>query len=77
MRNPYMKFQNSSMQGSEVMLVQSYKGPSLMKYFSEFIQKLIRSSTHQYQSTQIFLKGHITGKGHNPDGKNTCQVFFL
>ena len=21
-------------------------------------------------------KGHNSGKGHNPDGKNTCQLFF-
>ena len=29
---------------------QIYKGPLLMKYFSEFTKKLIRSSTHHYQS---------------------------
>ena len=29
---------------------QNYKGPLLMKYFSEFIQKLISSSTYHYQS---------------------------
>ena len=29
---------------------QIYKGPLLMKYFSEFIQKLTRSSTSHYQS---------------------------
>ena len=32
---------------------QNYKGPSLMKYFSEFIQKLIRSSIHHYQSIKF------------------------
>ena len=31
---------------------QNYKGPLLMKYFSEFIQRLIRSSTHHYQPIQ-------------------------
>ena len=51
-----------------------------MKYFSEFIQKLIRSSTHQYQSIHQVLKAlasiafeifcwqefiHIFSKGHN------------
>ena len=29
---------------------QIYKGPLLTKYFSEFTKKLIRSSTHHYQS---------------------------
>ena len=29
---------------------QNHKGPLLMKYFSEFLQKLIRSSTHHYKS---------------------------
>ena len=64
-----MKFQNSCIHGSKVMLcikkrdertdsinaqkginAQNYKGPQLMKYFSEFLQKLIRSSTQHYKS---------------------------
>ena len=38
---------------------QSYKGPYLVKYFSEFIQKLIRSSTHQYQSIHRFQSSSL------------------
>ena len=58
-----MKFQNPTMHSLKVLLcikkcaiknAQIYKRPLLKKYFSEFIQKLTRSSTHHYQSiTQV------------------------
>ena len=44
---PKLCYASKSMQCKNA---QSYKGPKLMKYFSEFIQKLIKSSTYHYQS---------------------------
>ena len=42
---------------------QIYKGPLLMKYFSEFTQKLIRSSTHYFTSLcQSWGHNHWTMK---------------
>ena len=51
----FIKFQGSSFNNFEIFCSQGkhaqiYKGPLLMKYFSEFTKKLIRSSTHHYQS---------------------------